>query len=145
MGKCDGSPKTSEFRPAEQHHSGSGGTFFPLISVDKAHPYSGITFRRGLVYYLQVTRQDHNLEGCSIAVRALASRSSSIIGRLIAISALRNAGSAEYRHLADQFGTLALDEAIHELQRETFVLSLKLMLAEQTEDLKNYVRFRQGC
>ncbi len=81
---------------------------------------------------------DHSTSNYQQAVREAAFGSPSVLGRLIAIAALRDRQNDGYRSLADRYGAARIDNILRQLHVETFVTWLNFSLAQQMQDLKVY-------
>ena len=74
------------------------------------------------------------------AVREVASRNPSILGRLITIATLLDPRAREHQELAARYGAERIESVLKQLHEETFNAWLHFSLEEQTEDLKVYCR-----
>src|SRR6266545_7405536 len=73
-------------------------------------------------------------------VRETVFTSTSIFGRLVAVSTLRDRNNIyEHELLSSKYGTAEIDRKLHSLHREAFNDWLCLSLRQQTADLKIYL------
>ena len=78
---------------------------------------------------------------CVEELRDVVLVSRSIIGRLIAVAALRDRATDQYRHaLADRLGVEEVNSGLRQLHTEIFLRWLNLSLRQQTADLILYLR-----